>query len=296
VLIGARPLWVLSGLCAGAASIAVRARRWVQLLRPVAGVAMGDALSSTAIGAGAAALLPLRLGEIVRPALLARRSSIRFSAALSSVVLERLFDMLFVVLCFLGLSLVYPLPETARLAARGLGLGVAGVFVTLIAVQRRRETSDRWIRAILARLPASLAARLRPATGGLLDGVRGLGDPYTVVAVCGWSACLWAAIALVFLSSIVALDVTVPLGPATLASVVIVAAAVLLPQAPGSVGTWQAGCVIALGLFGVPSDLAVGYSLLTWILSMTVNIGAAGFFLVREGLSLRDLVSRPEVG
>jgi hypothetical protein len=53
--------------------------------------------------------------------------------------------------------------------------------------------------------------------------------------------------------------------------------------------------VIALGLFGVPSDLAVGYSLLTWILSMAVNVGAAGFFLAREDLSPRDLVSRPEV-
>jgi uncharacterized protein (TIRG00374 family) len=237
VLIGARPLWVLIGISAVAASIVVRARRWVQLLRPIADVAMGAALSSTAIGSGATAVLPLRLGEIVRPALLARRSGIRLSATLSSVVLERLFDMLFVALCFLGLSLVYPLPEAARAAARVLALAVAGLFVVLIAAQHRRQTSERWLRAILARLPAPLAARLRPAAGGLLDGFRGLEDPYTVVAVCGWSACLWGAIALVFLCSIIALDIAVPLGPATLASVVIVAAAVLLPQAPGSVGT-----------------------------------------------------------
>ena len=73
----------------------------------------------------------------------------------------------------------------------------------------------------------------------------------------------------------------------------IVAAFVFLPQAPGFVGTWQAGCVLALDLFGVPKDLAVGYSLLTWIVQMAVNVGVGGIFLAREDLSVRQLRARP---
>jgi hypothetical protein len=69
---------------------------------------------------------------------------------------------------------------------------------------------------------------------------------------------------------------------------------VFLPQAPGFVGTWQFGCVVALGTFDVPQDVAVGYSLLTWIVQMIVNIGAAGFFLAREQASLGQLVRAAE--
>ena len=259
VLAGAHPFWILAGGLAVFASIVIRARRWVQLLRPVADVRLAAALSSTAIGVAATAVLPLRLGELVRPALLGRRTGIGLAPALSSVVLERLFDLLFVVLCFLLLSIVYPLPEVVRASARALAVTTASIFAVLVVAQHQRRTSERWLQAILAWLPARLAGRLRPVAGGLLDGLKGLADLRTVLVVCAFSACLWAVIALVFLCSILALDLTVPLVPAALASVVIVAAFVFLPQAPGFVGTWQAGCVVALGLFGVPSDLAVGY-------------------------------------
>jgi hypothetical protein len=65
---------------------------------------------------------------------------------------------------------------------------------------------------------------------------------------------------------------------------------VFLPQAPGFVGTWQAGCVLALGLFGVSQEVAVGYSLLTWVVQMVINITIAGLFLAREDLSLGQLL------
>jgi uncharacterized protein (TIRG00374 family) len=287
---GAHPFWVLAAIASGVVSLVIRAWRWVQLLRPVAEVAMAPALSSTAIGAAATVVLPLRLGELVRPALLGRRTGVALTSALASVVLERLFDVLFVVLCFLMLSVVYPLPPPLRAGARGLAVAASGVFVVLVVAQHRRERCERWLQAILARLPAALASWIRPVAFGLFDGFKGLADPRTVLAVCGSSACLWGVIALVFLCSILALGIAAPLVPAALASVVIVSAFVVLPQAPGFLGTWQAGCVVALGLFDVPNDLAVGYSLLTWGLSMAVNVATGGFFLAREGWSPRDLM------
>jgi len=101
---------------------------------------------------------------------------------------------------------------------------------------------------------------------------------------------LFHKFSLAFLFGFLALGMGVPLVAASLATVVIVAAFVFLPQAPGFIGTWQAGCVVALGLFGVPRDEAVGYSLLTWIISMVMNIGAAGVFLAWEDLSPGDLL------
>src|SRR5207249_882253 len=193
VLAAARPAWIAAVVLASLATVYIRAQRWCVLLRPVGRVPLYPALSATAIGFGASSVLPFRAGELVRPALLGRQPGVGMSAALSSVVLERLFDMLLVIGCFLAVALVNPeVPPDMRRGAFAL---------------------------------AALAA-----------------------------------------------------------------AAVFLPQAPGFVGTWQAGCVLALRLFDVPHEVAVGFSLLTWVIQMAVNIATGGIFLAREDLPLARLL------
>lgn len=294
VLAGARPAWVAAGILAAGATLVIRAQRWMRLLRPVGDVPLRAALSATAIGFASGVVLPFRLGELVRPVLLGRRTGIGLAPALSSVAVERLLDVLFVVLCFLVLSMVYPLPAAVRTGAYGLALVATGGLVALVVAERRRRTTERCLQAILRLIPDRLATSLRGAADGLLDGGKALADPRAFGIVCGFSVSLWAVTALVYVCAIRALDLAVPPIPAALASVVIVAAFVFLPQAPGLVGTWQAGCVVALGLFGVPQEAAVGYSFLTWLMAMCVQVGLGGFFLAREEVSLRDLVSGRE--
>ena len=278
----------------GVLAISLRAQRWRLLLRPVATCRSAPAFSATAIGFAATSVLPLRLGEVVRPALLARRVGFGVSPALSSVVLERLFDMLFVILLLpravAASTRCRPTCGGAALAARRRG-GRAASCVLLL-VQRNRARAERLLDARAARgcrprVGAGVAAarRRRSSTRSVRSSRRASSR-----GVLGYSALLWAANALPFLFALLALGIDVPLVPASLASIVIVAAFVFLPQAPGFVGTWQAGCVLALELFGVPKDLAVGYSLLTWIVQMVVNVGLGGVFVAREDLSLRQLV------
>jgi len=290
VLLGARFHWVAAGAAAGLAAIMIRAHRWQLVLRPVALVPFGPAFSATAIGFAATSVLPLRLGEFLRPALLARRVGFGISPALSSVVLERLFDMLFVVLCFLALSLLYPLPADLRRAALLLGAAATAGFVVLLLAQRHRAWAERVIEGVLAWLPAGVGRGVRPLAAGFFDALGALESGHILGRVVLYSALLWTANALPFLFALLALGIGAPLVPAALASIVIVAAFVFMPQAPGFVGTWQAGCVLALDLFGVPKELAVGYSLLTWIVQMLVNVGLGGLFMGREHLSFRQLV------
>lgn len=290
----AKPAWVLALVVASLATVYIRAQRWRVLLRPLGDVDLYPALSATAIGFGASAVLPFRLGELLRPALLGRRAGFGMSAALSSVVLERLFDMLLVITCFLTVSIAYPIPVALRRGAWILAtLAVVG-FAVLLVMQRNRALADRLIERVLGWLPERVARGLAPLCGSFLNGLAGLADGGTVGLVLAYSAYLWGVIALTFCFAFLALGIDVPLVAASLATVVTVAAAVFLPQAPGFVGTWQAGCVLALGFFGVPRDMAVGYSVLTWVIQMVINIGTAGIFLAREDVSLGQLLRTAE--
>ena len=275
-------------------SLYVRAQRWRVLLRPVGDIELYPALSATAIGFGASSVLPFRLGELLRPALLGRRAGVGMSAALSSVVLERLFDMLLVIGCFLGLALAYPIPRAMRQASWVLAAMASVGFVVLLAMQRNRALADRLIGSALGFVPARARRGLAPLCTAFLNGLAGLSDGATVAVVIAYSVYLWGVIALTFLFGFLALDIHVPLVAASLAVVVVVAAFVFLPQAPGFVGTWQAGCVLALGFFAVPKDAAVGYSLFTWVIQMVINIAVAGVFLAREDVSVSQLVRLAE--
>ncbi len=290
VLSGARPAWIGAIVLASLVSVYVRAQRWRVLLRPVGDVPLYPALSATAIGFGAGAVLPLRLGELLRPALLARHVGVGLTVVLSSVVIERLFDILLVISCFLVVSLAYPMPDAVRTGAWVLATGAVAGFLVLLAAQRRRDVTERLINRALAVLPARIAAGLRPMAASFLDGLGGLADGRTVGLVLAYSIYLWSVIGLTFLFAFLALGIAVPLIGASLTTLVIVAAFVFLPQGPGFVGTWQAGCVLALGLFKVQPDAAVGYSLVTWFVQMTMNLVTAGFFLAREDLSLGQLL------
>lgn len=291
VLRTADPGWAITGVAGGVTAIAIRAQRWRVLLRPIGSVGFRPSFSATAIGFGATAVLPFRVGEIVRPALLARRSGLTLSATLSTVVLERLFDILLVVLCFLALSFLYAVPAAMRQGALVLAAAAVGGFAVLVVGERRRSATDRLVAVLLRPLPRSLARLLGDAVEGFRRGVAGVADLGTVARVLAYSVVLWLCNALPFLFAMLALGIEAPLVPAALATLVIVAAAVFLPQGPGFVGTWQLGCVTALALFGVPGDQAVGFSLLTWLMQMLVSAGTGGLCLAREDLSLRQLIA-----
>ncbi len=74
----------------------------------------------------------------------------------------------------------------------------------------------------------------------------------------------------------------------------LVAVFLMLPAAPGFVGTFQAGCILALGLYGVPKDPALSFSLVTHAVQLVVVMGIGGFCAAREGIGWRQLGAHAE--
>lgn len=285
------PLALLS-----AYSIVVRCQRWQVLLRPVARVPFLPLLSATSIGFLCNMVLPLRVGEVVRPVLLARRARLPVSSVLASVVVERLLDMLTILVFLAVVIAVVPVPASIRRGGFVLVIS-AGLAVTLVLMlQRRHPLALRITRATMALLPRGLRARAESALHDFIEGLQGLGDG-SGFRLAAYSLYLWTVIASVFGVGLLACELHgVPLVRGSLAIVTGVAVAVSAPSAPGFIGTFQVGCVLALGLFGVAEPDAIPYAFVTWAVQWLTQIALGVVFLMRENVSFRDLQHVEESG
>ena len=275
-------------------SIVVRCQRWRLLLRPVGDIPFTPLLSSTAIGFLCNMILPLRVGEVIRPVLLARRAAIPLSSVFASVVLERLLDML-TILVFLGLVMTL-VPVSDAIRQSGLAFLVFAVIAVsiIVALQRRHPAALAFTRWTLARVPEGVRLRADAALHSFIEGLQGIGGGTVLVRILAYSLYLWLVIASVFAIGFVACDLPVPLLTGGLALVTIVAGAVSAPSAPGFIGTFQAGCILALSLFGVGRADAVPYAFVVWAAQWLTQIVLGVVFLLRENISFKDVRAAEE--
>jgi hypothetical protein len=130
---------------------------------------------------------------------------------------------------------------------------------------------------------------------GFAEGLAMLGDPQAIVAAFLVSVAVWLSIGLSFGFGLNALRIEAPWIAAALTTTTFVAIAVSIPGGPGFVGMFQAGCVVALGAFGVERSLAFSYSLVTHGVQFAATVALGLYFLLREGVSLSEIGRRPLV-
>src|SRR4030065_622526 len=92
----------------------VRAFRWQGLLSHIKPISPWSLLSITSIGFMANNILPARVGEVLRPFLLYKKEKIKFSTSFATVVVERIFDMLGLILFAVATLFLLPNPDTAH--------------------------------------------------------------------------------------------------------------------------------------------------------------------------------------
>src|SRR5262245_30664998 len=156
----------------------LRALRWRSLIAAPRRLSLNGLFSATMIGFMANNVLPLRLGEFVRPWALARRESLSRSTLFATVVVERAVDMI-TLLAILGIALlVHPFSaatEAGRMVRAGAAvLVIACVILTLfvVAVERWPRLAQTVVGWTLRPLPAGLRVR---AAGMLEHFIAGLG-------------------------------------------------------------------------------------------------------------------------
>jgi len=117
---GADYVWILPAITAMIVSFWLRGYRWKYILKPVQEVSVRSAFSATMIGYMANNILPFRIGDIVRLVTISKYSGIKKAAALGSVFIERLLDLVMLLAIFGMALLSFPkLPEWATATGYG---------------------------------------------------------------------------------------------------------------------------------------------------------------------------------
>ncbi len=232
--------------------------------------------------------LPFRLGELGRALLLGGETGLGAVRVLSTIIIERSFDLaiaaglIISLLPFaLGLSWAKPV-AIATLSVVLLG------FVVLFLLARNRDQVEAWI-VRKGSGNENIRKHVLPQVDAFFLGLIALRNPLQFISSLGLMLLSWA---IAIIETYVILSQFVPevqlwwcaLGLG------IIALGIAIPSAPASIGIWEASSIAAFSLFNVDASSALAYGITTHLMNITIN-GIFGLYgLANSGKSISSLM------
>lgn len=272
----------------------VRAMRWRLILPDGMKLSVPRLMDATIIGFFSSFVLPLRAGEIIRPWVLSRWQPVTFSSALASIMIERLADSVcllgFLMLCLTQLTEVPPIILAGAQALGMLTVVLIGIIVASYLAPGRMESIFHWFsNHILGRISVPFAERINRMIAEYFTGLRVITSMWQLTKVLLWTLFMWSFVVLWYQALLWAFGEFPSLWVGMMINVMI-ALAVAAPSAPGFIGTFQAGCILALStVYGYSKEFAMAYSVVGHLLQMIFNVAAGLIVLHLRGLTFRQL-------
>lgn len=268
-------------------AIWLRAYRWRYLIPRSESMKTANLFTATMIGFMGNNVLPLRVGDLARAYIAAKKEHVTVTAMLATVIIERLLDV-FAILTML--SVLFFQISFPRWINSGflVMLTLAVLFwLGLLLMNNQAAMVSGWFCRLL---PRAHAQRLAGVLESFFEGLAAMKSKKRLLLAILLSVPIWCAYALAVYVALHACRIDVPFA-ASWVVLAFVGIGVSLPSAPGFVGTYQFFTVAALTLFSVDQQRAFGFSLLQH-LSQYIPVTLFGWLLlIKEQMSLGDLVA-----
>jgi uncharacterized protein (TIRG00374 family) len=296
-IVQARVRWLVISFVAAVLSIVIRALRWQYLLEPLGHASFANAFRATAVGFAASSILPARAGEVIRPYFLARHENMTATGAFATIVLERVLDVLTVLVLLASSVFVFnrsvgAANPTAFAAIKWAGATALGVAMATLVVMFVLAGDPGRIGRWMARLEASVSSKLAGLIGGVAEKFsRGLGvvrRPGRLFVALLWSFPLWLTIAAGLWAVSQAFRIEVPFtGSFLLVAVLVIGVAV---PTPGAIGGFHEAFRLGVTMFfGAPGDAAVGAAIVAHLFSIGPVLLLGLFFAAQVGLNVSGM-------
>jgi hypothetical protein len=272
----------------------LKAARWKWLLNPTKQLSTGELFRPVIVGFAANCVLPAHLGEFVRVYLVNRKYGVPSGTVLSTIVLERILDVIAILLLFgVGLMFAPSMPEDYRkgatIVAGFASCGVVAAAIYLIRTDWFIRTTER-VLAVMRFLPAGLTSKLLDLLRQGAAGLHSMKSIRTVLLALLNSLAQWTLNGLGAVLALRAFQVDVDLSTGLILTG-ITAFGVMIPAAPGYFGVIQVCFEAAMQAQELkpPAALVFGASVYYQLLSMIPVVLTGFWFLYRDHLSLKSL-------
>lgn len=276
------------------ATYVLRAVRWRYLLLPLGDARLWPCFRTTVIGFAASALLPARAGEVVRPYLLAKEEGLSATAAFATIIVERLLDLLTVLVLFAMYLIVFDTgmasldPAIFRaLQAGGMAAGVLAVAVLIVMMVLAGHPERLAVWALRAErvLPRRVAVAVARLVQLFVEGLAVVRQPSRMAIGAALSLPLWLAIATGIWASSRAFHIEMPFtGSFLMLAILVVGVAV---PTPGAVGGFHEAYRIGVTVFfHTPNDKAVGAAIVLHAISFVLVAIVGVALMMQAGLNL----------
>lgn len=267
----------------------LRAMRWRFLLAPIQLLSIRSLFSALLIGYAANSFVPAHLGEFLRALVIGKKHRISASAALGSIVVERIVDVVSLIAVMALVLIVHPFPDWVTTSGAVMLAGALLLSAMLIACKRYEARAIAWVRVLIKPLPEGIGRRLEALAVNFLGGIVPLKSPSHYAAAGVLSIAIWLCYAAVYYICLAAFKLVAAYHLAWhvgLVVLVFTTISVVIPSTPGYVGTFHYLCQVALVIFGVSASEALSYAVIVHLVGV-VPVSLAGLACAHyEGVAI----------
>lgn len=274
----------------------LRALRWKYLIAPLKKVKTRNLFELVMIGFLANNILPARIGEVARAFILGKAEGISKISSLATIVMERIFDLLtLIVVLLIGSHYLPYIRQKNHLVLLLAGGSFGLLFLLLLVVKYRKGWVIYTTNKILSPLSPHLALQVEKSMQAFFEGLKVLEGGGHLVKILALSLMIGLSMAGVYFFVALAFDIHLSL----LALLVLISAICLgmvIPSSPGFIGTFHYFCIQGLFLVGIrDKNLALSYAIIAHLIQYIPESLLGIIFFWKMGLSFQEIKTTDEL-
>jgi len=290
-------------------SYLLRAMRWRYLIRPVKDVKTTAIFSPLMVGY-MANMLPARAGEFIRAYLLSKRERISFSSSFATIFIERLFDLIVLLLLIVWTLLFMPeafVPKNQGVEYQILDkVKIFGTITFLLCVfillfsallQFKNDWAMKILGICIKPFPQKWKDKIIGLVNSFTEGLNIIRDKRGFLASISLSFLIWFTFVIIYIPLFLAFGIgsELPVISASIVLCLAISIFITLAPTPGFLGSYHLACVVALhGIFGIQKAVALSYGIVAWLLAMGLTVLIGLIFAVKEHVSFGEFSVKKE--
>ncbi|NQV36560.1 MAG: flippase-like domain-containing protein [Candidatus Marinimicrobia bacterium] len=269
-------------------SVWVRAQRWRLIVMPFKDVKTSVLFGSAMIGYFGNAVLPLRMGEILRGYSLGQREKMSRSAIFGTIILERILDTVGLVVVIILFMLVYPTTKTLGTILYGIIFVTIATLLLIVWLGQTKLPWESWgSRFKILQTPAG--AKIWKILENIVEGIVSIRKTHHALAISLYTLALWVLYYVYIYVLVISMNMSlnwIAVGIILITTTL----AISVPSAPGYIGTYHAVAVAVLTeFFAVSLHESQAFAVVLHAVGFIPFIIVGSYYFIHNSIHLADV-------